>query len=108
MMRKYRVKINGMTCMGCEQHIDAALTNIGAINIETSFRRGESLFEIPDDVNAENVRQVIKQAKYQPEDIEDISTKKLKNIKLDNKSDYDLLIIGSGGTAFSADRKSVV
>ncbi|WP_285846551.1 mercury(II) reductase [Niallia sp. MER TA 168] len=96
-----------MTCTGCEQHIYAALTNIGALNIETSFRRGESVFEIPDDVNAENVRQAIKQAKYQPEDIEDISTQKLKDIELDIKSDYDLLIIGSGGAAFSAAIKSI-
>ncbi|WP_217282435.1 mercury(II) reductase [Sediminibacillus sp. JSM 1682029] len=95
-----------MTCTGCEQHIDAALNNIGALNIETSFRRGESVFEIPDDVNAENVRQAIKQAKYQPEDIEDISTQKLKDTELDIKSDYDLLIIGSGGAAFSAAIKS--
>lgn len=106
-MKKYRIKINGMTCTGCEQHIYAALTNIGALNIETSFRRGESVFEIPDDVNAENVRQAIKQAKYQPEDIEDISTQKLKDIELDIKSDYDLLIIGSGGAAFSAAIKSI-
>src|SRR5690625_2075411 len=95
-----------MTCKGCEQHIDAALTRIGAKNIETSFRRGESVLELPDDVNNENVRQAIKQAKYQPEDIEEISTQKLQNIELDNKSDYDLLIIGSGGAAFSAAIKS--
>src|SRR5699024_62902 len=34
------------------------------------------------------------------------STQKLQNIELDNKSDYDLLIIGSGGAAFSAAIKS--
>ena len=106
-MRKYRVKINGMTCTGCEQHIDAALTSIGATNIETSFQRGESVFEIPEDVNAENLGQAIKQANYQIEDIEEISVQKLKNIELDNKSDYDLLIIGSGGAAFSAAIKSI-
>ena len=107
MMRKYRVKINGMTCTGCEQHIDAALTSIGATNIETSFQRGESVFEIPEDVNAENLGQAIKQTNYQIEDIEEISVQKLKNIEIDNKSDYDLLIIGSGGAAFSAAIKSI-
>src|SRR5690625_377575 len=107
MMRKYRVKINGMTCTGCEQHIDAALTSIGATNIQTSFQRGESVFEIPEDVNAENLGQAIKQANYQIEDIEEISVQKLKNIEIDNKSDYDLLIIGSGGAAFSAAIKSI-
>lgn len=103
-MKKYRIKINGMTCTGCEQHIDTALTNIGAKNIETSFQRGESVFEVPDNVNTESVRQAINQANYQPEEI---SLQKLKNIELDNKSDYDLLIIGSGGAAFSAAIKSI-
>ncbi|QKY69406.1 mercury(II) reductase [Lentibacillus sp. CBA3610] len=111
-MKKYRVKINGMTCTGCEQHIDAALTSIGAKNIETSFKCGESVFELPDDVNAENVRQAIRQTNYQPEEIEEIeeiekiSLQDLKSIELDNKDDYDLLIIGSGGAAFSAAIKS--
>lgn len=107
MMRKYRVKINGMTCTGCEQHIDVALTSIGAKNIDTSFQRGESVFEIPEDINVENLGQAIKQANYQIEDIEEISVQKLKNIEIDNKSDYDLLIIGSGGAAFSAAIKSI-
>ncbi len=94
-----------MTCTGCEHHIDAALTNLGALNIETSFRLGESIFEIPDDVNVENVRQAIKQAKYTSEYVEEISS--TKNVVLDYKGDYDLLIIGSGGAAFSAAIKSI-
>ena len=106
-MKKYRIKINGMTCTGCEQHIDAALTSIGAKDIETSFQRGESVFELPNDVYVESVRQAIKQAKYQPEAIEEISLQDLKNFELDNKDDYDLLIIGSGGAAFSAAIKSI-
>ena len=106
-MKKYRVKINGMTCTGCEQHIDTALNGIGAKNIETIFQRGESVFELPDDINAESVRQAIKQANYQPEEIEEISLLDLKSFELDNKDDYDLLIIGSGGAAFSAAIKSI-
>lgn len=103
-MKKYRVKINGMTCNGCEQHIDAALTSIGAKNIETSFRRSESVFDLPDDINAEQVELAITQAKYQPEYVNEISS--TKNVVLDQKDDYDLLIIGSGGAAFSAAIKS--
>nr|WP_040980521.1 MULTISPECIES: mercury(II) reductase [Oceanobacillus] len=106
-MRKYRVKINGMTCTGCEQHIDAVLTSIGGKNIETSFRRGESVFELPNGINAEKVRQAIKQANYQTVEVDEISSQKPKNIELDNKNDYDLLIIGSGGAAFSAAIKSI-
>lgn len=103
-MKEYRVKINGMTCTGCEKHIDAALTEIGANNIETNFKRGESVFELPDDINAEQVELAIKQAKYQPEYLEEILS--TKNVVLDHKNDYDLLIIGSGGAAFSAAIKS--
>ncbi len=107
MMKKYRVKINGMTCTGCEQHIDAELTSIGGKNIETNFQRGESVFELPDGINAEKVKQAIKQAKYQAVGIDEISSQKPKNIELDNKNNYDLLIIGSGGAAFSAAIKSI-
>jgi mercuric reductase len=103
-VKEYRVKINGMTCTGCEKHIDAALTEIGANNIETNFKRGESVFELPDDINAEQVELAIKQAKYQPEYLEEILS--TKNVVLDHKNDYDLLIIGSGGAAFSAAIKS--
>ena len=106
-MKKYQVKINGMTCTGCEQQIDTALNGIGAKNIETIFQRGESVFELPDDINAESVRQAIKQANYQPEEIEEISLLDLKSFELHNKDDYDLLIIGSGGAAFSAAIKSI-
>src|SRR5690625_472770 len=107
MMRKYRVKINGMTCTRCEQHIDTVLTSIGGKNIETSFQRGESVFELPDGINAEKVKQEIKQAKYQTVEIDEISSQKTKNIELFNENNYDLLNIGSGGEAFSAAIKSI-
>lgn len=104
-MKKYRVKINGMTCTGCEQHIDAALTSIGAKNTKTNFRRGESVFELPNDINVEQAELAITQAKYTSEYVEEISS--TKNVVLDHKDDYDLLIIGSGGAAFSAAIKSI-
>src|SRR5690625_8018715 len=86
-----------MTCTGCEQHIDVALISIGAKHIETSFQGGESVFELPDGVNPEYVREAIKKANYQPEEIEEVSLKDLENFEFDNKDDYDLIIIGSGG-----------
>ena len=104
-MKKYRVKINGMTCTGCEQHLDAALTSIGARNVETNFRSGESVFELPNDINVEQAELAIAQAKYTSEYVEVISS--TKNVVLDHKDDYDLLIIGSGGAAFSAAIKSI-
>ncbi|MFD1848953.1 mercury(II) reductase [Oceanobacillus bengalensis] len=104
-MKKYRLNIEGMSCSGCEQHINIALTSIGAKNIETSFRCGVSVFELPNDVNVDKVKMVITQAKYQPKDIEEISLQ--KNVELDHQAGYDLLIIGSGGAAFSAAIKAI-
>ena len=49
-MNKFKVNISGMTCTGCEKHVESALEKIGAKNIESSYRRGEAVFELPDDM----------------------------------------------------------
>jgi mercuric reductase len=104
-MKKYRVNIEGMTCTGCEEHVAVALENMGAKNIEASFRRGEAVFELPDDIVVEHAKKAIDEAKYQPGEIEEVPAH--ENIVLGNEGDYDLLIIGSGGAAFSAAIKSI-
>lgn len=53
---KYRVNVQGMTCSGCEQHVAVALENMGAKAIEVDFRRGEAVFELPDDVKVEDAK----------------------------------------------------
>ena len=104
-MNKFKINIQGMTCTGCEEHVAVALENIGARNIEASFRRGEAVFELPDDIEVESAKKAIDEAKYQPGEIEEVSPK--ENVVLGNDDEYDLLIIGSGGAAFSAAIKSV-
>lgn len=99
-MNKFKINIQGMTCTGCEEHVAVALENIGARNIEASFRRGEAVFELPDDIGVESAKKAIDEAKYQPGAIEEVSPK--ENVVLGDEGDYDLLIIGSGGAAFSA------
>lgn len=98
-MKKYRIQIEGMTCKGCEEHVAVALENIGAKNIKANFSRGEALFELPDDKEVEIAKRAINEAKYQPGEIKDVD--------LGNEGDYDLLIIGSGGAAFSAAIKAI-
>ncbi|QQD84542.1 MULTISPECIES: mercury(II) reductase [Jeotgalicoccus] len=105
MTKKISMKVSGMTCMGCEEHVAVALENIGAKNVEASFRHGEVLFELPDDIGIESAKKAIDEAKYQPGEIEEISSQ--ENVVLGNEGDYDLLIIGSGGSAFSAAIKAV-
>jgi mercuric reductase len=104
-MNKFKINIQGMTCTGCEEHVAVALENIGARNIEASFRRGDAVFELPDDTGVEIAKKAIDEAKYQPGEIEEVSPQ--ENVVLGDEGDYDLLIIGSGGAAFSAAIKSV-
>ncbi|CDN41316.1 MULTISPECIES: mercury(II) reductase [Paenibacillus] len=99
-MKKYRINVQGMTCSGCEEHVATALKNIGAANIETSFHRNEATFELPDDVMIETAQKAINEAKYQSGDAEVIETHDAP--VLGDEGDYDFLIIGSGGAAFSA------
>lgn len=55
-----------MTCTGCEKHVESALEKIGAKNIESSYRRGEAVFELPDDIEVESAIKAIADANYQP------------------------------------------
>ncbi|WP_036841583.1 mercury(II) reductase [Pontibacillus marinus] len=99
------MKVSGMTCEGCEEHVAVALENIGAKNIEASFRSGEAVFELPDDIGVESAKNAINETKYQPGEIEEVSPQ--ENVVLGYEGDYDLIIIGSGGAAFSAAIKAI-
>jgi len=104
-MKKFKLYIQGMTCTGCEEHVAKALEEIGAENIEASFHHGEAVFELQDDIGAESAIQAIREAKYQPGEIVKVSSE--EKVILGNEGDYDLLIIGSGGAAFSAAIKAI-
>lgn len=99
-MTKYRMKVQGMTCTGCEEHVSTALEHIGAANIEVSFRHGEATFELPGNVAIETSQKAINEAKYQSGDAE-VMEGHDDPVPTDDV-DYDFLIIGSGGAAFSA------
>ena len=94
-----------MTCTGCEKHVESALEKIGAKNIESSYRRGEAVFELPDDIEVESAIKAIDEANYQAGEIEEVSS--LENVALINEDNYDFLIIGSGAAAFSSAIKAI-
>ncbi|CAI9390224.1 MULTISPECIES: mercury(II) reductase [Bacillaceae] len=104
-MKKFKLNIEGMTCTGCEEHVSVALENAGAKNIEVNFRRGEAVFELPDNVDVETAKKAVDEAKYQPGEIKEVSSQ--EEVRLGIEGDYDLLIIGSGGAAFSAAIKAI-
>lgn len=99
-MKKFRVNVQGMTCTGCEEHVAVALENIGAKGIELDFRRGEAVFALPNDIEVEAAKKAIAEAKYQPGEAEEVQSQ--ETVQLGNEGDYDYIIIGSGGAAFSS------
>lgn len=101
-MKKYKVSIQGMTCVGCEVHVKTALKNIGAENIKTSYRQGETAFDIAESIEIENIEKAMEQTNYQIEKIEEIFSQPSPILKNEKEYDYDFLIIGSGSAAFSA------
>lgn len=94
-----------MTCTGCEEHIATALRNIGAVHINASYRHGEATFELPDDVDVTKAQEAIREAKYQPGEVQEIQP--LQKVVLGDEGEYDYLIIGSGGAAFASAIKAV-
>lgn len=99
-MMRYRVKVQGMTCTGCEKHVSVALENIGATNIGVNFQKGEAIFKLPDGVEPETAKKAIANTKYQPGYLEKIQIQ--EKVRLGDEGDYDYIIIGSGASAFSS------
>jgi mercuric reductase len=104
-MNQFKMGIHGMTCAGCEEHIEKVLESIGATNLQVNFRRSEAVFQLPDDCAVENAIKAVKETNYQPGETEKLSAR--EHVVSVNKEEYDLLIIGSGGAAFSAAIKAV-
>jgi mercuric reductase len=106
--RKYRLQVEGMTCTGCEGHVETALNSIGAKNVDVNFRRGEAVFELPEHIDIEKAKEAVNKAHYKAGKAEAIHQQKGSVIGDDEGGyDYDFVVIGSGGGAFSAAIKAV-
>ena len=73
--------------------------------LKSNFRRGEAVFELPNDIEVESAKKAIDEANYQTGEIEEVLQQ--ENVVLGTKGNYDLLIIGSGAAAFSAAIKAI-
>jgi mercuric reductase len=95
-----RIPIQGMTCPECENKVSQALEEAGAKNVQIRFQQGEAIFFLEKN-DLESAIQAIQRAGYQPGPAEILTPEENRqNEKVD--SDYDFLILGSGGAAFSA------
>ncbi|MFZ3579547.1 mercury(II) reductase [Virgibacillus sp. DJP39] len=99
--QQIRLNIKGMTCTGCENSVESAIQQMGAKDVKADFYQNEVLFDLPRHVDIESVRQAVNETHYRAGDYETLESTKPIPAK-DNDEDYDLIIIGSGGGAFSA------
>lgn len=92
-----------MTCTDCEEHVQKALNSVGAKNISVNFRRGEATFEVDGQTSIEAAKRAVADSGYEPGDAEVLNRSNgVSESHTGGHYEYDLLIIGSGGSAFSA------
>lgn len=75
-IRKYRLQVEGMTCTGCERHVETALNSIGAKNVDVNFRRGEAVFELPEHIGIEKAKEAVNKVNYKAGEAEVIHQQK--------------------------------
>lgn len=103
-IRKYRLQVEGMTCTGCERHVETALNSIGAKNVDVNFRRGEAVFELPEHIGIEKAKEAVNKVNYKAGEAEVIHQQKSSVVGDDEGDydyDYDFIVIGSGRSFFS-------
>ncbi|WP_371018972.1 mercury(II) reductase [Pseudalkalibacillus sp. JSM 102089] len=100
-MNKTEVKIQGMTCDQCERHVFKTLESLGAEDINVSFRKGDASFHRPNSLNYERIKKTLDTTPYKAVDVFDVNTTASKSVSSSEK-EYDFVVIGSGGAAFSA------
>jgi len=99
-----RMRIQGMTCEGCNETVAEALTAAGASEVRADFEAGQATFD-PGPATEASLAIAVEQAGYRVVGIEDASEPLAGP---DHRrgpapsAGYDLLIVGSGAAAFAA------
>ena len=67
-----RVSVKGMSCQHCVNAVTKALEQLeGVKNVEVSLEKGEARFEESGPVDREAVRKAIRDAGYEPGEVEE-------------------------------------
>ncbi len=105
--QRARMNVRGMTCGHCELSVARALRDAGAGEPAADFRRGEATFDLSAGVETEALQDAVREAGYEPGQVERISREPARARTDGAEHDYDLAIIGSGGGAFAAAIRAV-
>src|SRR5216683_4122807 len=79
---RFRMRVDGMTCPSCEHHVEKALSEAGAHNVEADFRRGEALLSMDGPLQDATLATAIQDAGYKPGPIEPLETIDLRDSDL--------------------------
>lgn len=99
-MRRYRMRVDGMTCDACNTHVEEALGEAGGRDARADWRRGEAVFRLSDDADPAALEASVRERGYRPEGVEVLEPAGAAGGGGD--TDYDLVILGAGSAAFAA------
>src|SRR6266852_7070147 len=68
------MRVDGMTCPSCEHHVENALREVGAHDVEADFRRGEALLSLDGQLDNAMLATAVQDAGYKPGPIERLDT----------------------------------
>jgi mercuric reductase len=71
---RLRMGVDGMRCPGCEHHVDKALREAGARDVEADFRRGEVLFVVAAPSDAAALAAAVRDTGHTPGPLEPVET----------------------------------
>jgi mercuric reductase len=99
-----RMRIEGMTCEGCNETVAEALTAAGATEVRADFETGQATFAAGE-ASEVTLTSAVEQAGYRVVGIEDapgLLAGPDHRRGPAQRTEYDLLIVGSGAAAFAA------
>jgi mercuric reductase len=99
-MPRVRIAVEGMTCEHCEKTVTAALEDAGGSAAKADFQRAEATADFEGDPS--RLAAAIRKAGYTPGEIGVAPLLPSVASRAESDDDYDLAIIGSGGSAFAA------
>lgn len=96
-MESVEVVVGGMTCDGCERHVEQALRQVGARAATADWRRGRASAD--GDVDERALEAALSGTPYTVERV--LRGERAASADGIGDYDYDLVVIGSGGGAFA-------
>ncbi|MCH7583687.1 MAG: mercury(II) reductase [Acidobacteria bacterium] len=102
MTKPIELSISGMHCDHCEITVGGALERAGLSNVEVDWRRGQAGGTAGADFSTDRAAEEVAQIGYTLVSDDASATSTSGRQDIDDGSDYDLVIIGSGSAAFAA------